>query len=97
MALKEEVMGELSYMNLKPMSLVLTVLEPNLHDSLRVLACPQVHLVLEPLLTTICDDISNGMSDWVLIPPEIETHTAHGQDNDYNDNVKGKHFSAPLV
>ena len=90
-------MSELSSMNLKPMSLILTFLDPNLDDSLSVFACPDIYLVLELLLPTIYHDISNGMSDWVLIPPEIETHITHGHSHNYNDNVQGKHLSAPLV
>ena len=65
MALKE---GVLSYVKLEPRLLVLTVVEPNLDHSLWVMACPEVHLVLESLLPTIHHDISNEMSDWVVIP-----------------------------
>ena len=97
MALKEWVTTELGSMNLEPTSLVLTVVDPNLHSSLWIFACPEIYLVLDSLLTTVYHNISNGMSDWAVIPSEIETHTAHGHDNDYNDNVKGKHFSAPVV
>ena len=94
MALKEGVTSELSYMNLEPTSLVLTFLDPQLDCSLWVFARLEVYLVLKLLLPTIYHDISNGMSGWVLIPSEIETHAAHGHDNNYNDNVKAKHLSA---
>ena len=84
-------------MNLEPTSLGLTVLDPHLHSRLWVFACPEILLVLESLLTTIYHDISNERPDWVLIPSEIETHTAHGHSNNYDDNVQGEHLSAPLV
>ena len=32
-----------------------------------------------------------------MIPSEIETRTAYVRDNNSNDNVRGKHLSAPLV
>ena len=84
-------------MNLEPMSLILTLLDPNLDSNLYVFACPEVYLVLDSRLPAICyHDISNGMSDWVLIPSAIETHTGHGHGNN-NDNVQGKYLSAPLV
>ena len=99
MALKEGVTSGLNSMNLDPTSRVLTVLDPKLHSSLWILAiaCPEIYLVLESLLTTIYHDISNGMSDWILIPSETETHTAHGHGNNCNENVQDKHLSVPLV
>ena len=91
-------MSGLSYMNLvEPMLLVLTLLDPNLDSSLHVFACPEVYLILDSLLPTIYHNISNGVSEWVEIPSAIETHTAHDHSNNYNDNVRGKHLSAPLA
>ena len=63
MALKEEVMVDLSYVNLEPRSLILTVLDPNIYHSSGVFVRPEVYLVLVSLLTTIHHNISNGMSD----------------------------------
>ena len=97
MALREGVISVLNSMNLEPMSLVLTLLDPHLDSSLYAFACPEVYLVLDSLLPTRYHNISNGMSDWQLIPSEIETHTTHGHDNNYNDNVHSKYLSAPLI
>ena len=99
MALKGGVMSELNSMNFGLKLLVLTLLDPSLDSSLWAfaIACPEIYLVLELLLTTIYHDMSNEISNWVLIPSKIETHTAHGHNNNYNGNVQGKHLSAPLV
>ena len=46
------------------------------------------------VLTVLGPNLARSL--WVLACPEVH-HTAHSHDYDYDDNVKGKQFLAPLV